>query len=129
MELNFDKLGGVVPVIVQDVQSGQVLMVGFMNEAAVEVSLISGQVTFYSRSRQQLWRKGQRSGHRLALRELRIDCNGDAVLARVELEGPGACHEGYRSCFFRRLLPGAQAVVADERVFDPEKIYGAQESS
>ncbi len=124
MELDFSKLGGLLPAVVQDRASGEVLMLGFMNAEALEATLQTGDVTFYSRSRGKLWRKGEQSGHRLRLRELRVDCDADAVLAIVDAEGPGVCHEGYRSCFFRRLAAdGASALVA-ERTFDPGRVYG-----
>ncbi len=124
MELDFSKLDGLVPAVVQDRASGEVLMLGFMNAEALEATRRSGDVTFYSRSRAKLWRKGEQSGHRLRLRELRVDCDADAVLALVDAEGPGVCHEGYRSCFFRRLEPGGGSVIFAERTFDPGRIYG-----
>ena len=92
MKLDFDKLDGLVPAVVQDFASGEVLMVGFMNPVALKATLATGEVTFYSRSRQKLWKKGEQSGHRLRLRELRVDCDADTLLARVEALGPGVCH-------------------------------------
>ncbi len=97
-------------------------MLGYMNQEALDHTLGSGQVTFFSRSRQRLWTKGETSGHRLRVREVRVDCDGDALLVRAQLEGPGCCHLGYRSCFFRRLTPAGEEVVA-EREFDPERVY------
>ncbi len=123
MELDFRKLDGLVPAVVQDFSSGEVLMLGFMNAEALEATQASGEVTFYSRSRQRLWKKGERSGHRLRVRELRVDCDADAVLARVEALGPGVCHEGYRSCFYRRLEADGSAAMAEERTFDPREVY------
>jgi len=123
MGLDFEKLRGLVPAIVQDYASGEVLMLGFMNPEALQATLTTGEVTFYSRSRRELWRKGETSGHRLRLRELRVDCDADAVLARVEALGPGVCHQGYRSCFFRRIeIDGTLQAVA-ERTFDPASVY------
>jgi len=124
MELDFNKLDGLVPAVVQDVKTGEVLMLGFMNAEALRATLETGQVTFYSRSRKKLWRKGEQSGHVLRLRELRVDCDADAILARVEVPGPGVCHEGYRSCFFRRLSRDGAAEVIAERTFDPARVYG-----
>ena len=124
MELRFSKLDGLVPAVVQDDASGEVLMLGFMNTEALAATLQTGDVTFYSRSRRRLWRKGESSGHRLLVRELRVDCDADAILVRVEALGPGVCHEGYRSCFYRRLGQDGNAVVVAERTFDPGRVYG-----
>jgi phosphoribosyl-AMP cyclohydrolase len=96
-------------------------MVAHANREALRRTLETGQVHFWSRSRRKLWLKGETSGHVQNLRELRIDCDGDVVLAKVEQVG-GACHEGYRSCFFRRLEGGGWVVMA-EKVFDPGKVY------
>ncbi len=127
MLLEYDKLGGLVPAIVQDERTGQVLMVAFMNREAFEETLSSGQAVFYSRSRRQLWRKGEQSGHRLLVREIKVDCDADAVLLRVEAQGAGTCHEGYRSCFFRRLGPDGRPEVVESQSFDPAAVYGAAE--
>jgi phosphoribosyl-AMP cyclohydrolase len=124
MQPDFSKQDGLVPAIVQDATTGDVLMLGFMNEQAYHATRASGDVTFFSRSRQKLWRKGEQSGHTLRVREMRIDCDADAVLVRVDPIGPGVCHEGYRSCFFRRLEADGTAVVAAERTFDPQAVYG-----
>lgn len=123
MLLDFGKLKGLVPAVVQDAASREVLMVGYMNAEALRATLATGEVTFYSRSRKQLWRKGEQSGHRLRLREMRVDCDSDALLVRVDALGPGVCHEGYRSCFFRRLARDGTAAVVAKRVFDPRKVY------
>jgi phosphoribosyl-AMP cyclohydrolase len=124
MDLDFTKLGGLLPAIIQDAQSGEVLMLGFMNEEAYAATQSSGEVTFFSRSRNKLWRKGEQSGHVLRVREMRVDCDVDALLIRVDALGPGVCHEGYRSCFFRRLSDGGAAEVVEERTFDPNAVYG-----
>jgi phosphoribosyl-AMP cyclohydrolase len=123
MELDFSKLDGLLPAVVQDAASGEVLMVGFMNAEAYAATRRSGEVTFYSRSRGKLWRKGEQSGHRLLVRELLVDCDADTLLVRVETLGPGVCHEGYRSCFFRRLERDGSAAVVAERAFDPAAVY------
>ena len=124
MQPDFKKLDGLIAAIVQDAETGDVLMLGFMNEEAYAATRESGDVTFFSRSRQKLWRKGEQSGHTLRVREMRIDCDADAVLVRVDPAGPGVCHEGYRSCFFRRLEADGTASVVAERTFDPQSVYG-----
>jgi phosphoribosyl-AMP cyclohydrolase len=124
MQLAFDKLGGILPAVIQDASSGEILMVGFMNAEAFAMTCATGDVTFFSRSRNKLWRKGESSGHTLRVREIRVDCDDDAVLVRVDAMGPGVCHEGYQSCFFRRLEPDGSAVVVAERTFDPNAVYG-----
>ncbi|MBZ5501523.1 MAG: phosphoribosyl-AMP cyclohydrolase [Acidobacteriia bacterium] len=124
MELDFEKENGLIPAIVQDHASGEVLMLGFMNREAYAKTRETGFVTFYSRSRQKLWTKGETSGQKLLLRDLRVDCDLDALLVRAELEGGAVCHEGYRSCFFRQIAPDGSARVVGERVFTPEELYG-----
>jgi phosphoribosyl-AMP cyclohydrolase len=124
VELDFAKSEGLVPAIVQDAKTGEVLMLGFMNEAALAETRRSGDVVFYSRTRQRLWKKGESSGHTLRVREMRIDCDADALLVRVDPAGPGVCHEGYRSCFFRQWGADGEARVVEERAFDPGAVYG-----
>lgn len=123
MKLNFDKLGGLAPAVIQEEESGRVLMVGFMNEEAFRKTVETGYATFYSRSRNKLWMKGETSGHRLEVKEIRTDCDQDAVLVRVRALGPGVCHEGYESCFFRRLKDG-EWVVCEEQTYNPAQTYG-----
>ena len=125
--IDFGKNNGLVPAIVQDAQTGEVLMLGFMNAESLAETRRSGEAVFYSRSRQRLWKKGEQSGHVLKVRELRVDCDGDALLVQVEPLGPGVCHEGYRSCFFRRIAEDGTATVIEERAFDPASVY-SQES-
>ncbi|MGB8473616.1 MAG: phosphoribosyl-AMP cyclohydrolase [Candidatus Acidiferrum sp.] len=125
--IDFDKAGGLVPAIIQDHLSGDVLMLGFMNSVSLAETQRSGEVVFFSRSRNKLWKKGESSGHILKVRELRIDCDADALLVRVEALGPGVCHEGYRSCFFRRLDSGGSATIIAEKTFDPSTIYSPQQ--
>jgi phosphoribosyl-AMP cyclohydrolase len=124
MDLDFEKENGLIPAIVQDDASDEVLMLGFMNREALERTRTTGFVTFYSRSRQKLWTKGESSGQKLLLRDLRVDCDQDALLVRVELSGSAVCHKGYRSCFFRRLTEDGDAAVIAERVFSPAELYG-----
>ena len=126
MILDFNKLGGLVPAIIQDAASGRVLMLGFMNDESFRLTVETGFATFFSRSRNKLWLKGESSGHRLVVKEISTDCDQDAVLVKVEALGPGVCHEGYQSCFFRRLESG-EWKVADERTYDPRSVYGGQQ--
>ena len=126
MELDFNKLEGLIPAVIQDAASGEVLMLGFMNAEAYAATQASGEVTFFSRSRNKLWRKGEQSGHVLRVREIRVDCDVDSLLVRVDPVGPGVCHEGYRSCFFRELSGDGEAKVIAERMFDPNAVYGKE---
>jgi phosphoribosyl-AMP cyclohydrolase len=126
MELKYQD--GLVPAIIQERHTGKILMLGYMNSAAFEQTLASGEVTFYSRSRQRLWTKGEKSGHRLHVREIRVDCDRDAVLIQAELDGPGCCHLGYKSCFFRKLAPEGEEIIL-KREFDPGKVYGSDQES
>lgn len=123
MELDFRKTQGLLPAVVQDAASGRVLMVGFMNQEAWRKTVDTGYVTFYSRSRNKLWTKGESSGHRLVVKSLQTDCDQDCVLVQVEALGPGVCHEGYQSCFFRTLEAG-EWKVTDQRTYDPAQVYG-----
>jgi phosphoribosyl-AMP cyclohydrolase len=120
---DFDK-NPLVPVIAQDAASGDVLMLAYMNQEAYGETLRTGNVCYYSRSRQRLWRKGEESGNVQKLKEIYFDCDADTLLVRVDQVGGAACHEGYRSCFFRRIDPDSGSVeVIGERVFDPAEVY------
>jgi phosphoribosyl-AMP cyclohydrolase len=123
VNIDFKKAGGLVPAIIQDHRDGQVLMLGFMNEVSLAQTRDSGEVVFFSRSRDKLWKKGESSGHVLKVRELLVDCDADAILVKVEPVGPGVCHEGYRSCFFRSVAASGELEANSERTFDPEQIY------
>ena len=125
MDLDFSKSDGLVTAVIQDHGTGRVLMVGFMNEEAFRKTVETGYATFYSRSRRKLWLKGETSGHRLAVKEISTDCDRDAVLVKVEALGPGVCHNGYQSCFYRRLQDGAW-VVSEARAYDPDAVYGSK---
>jgi phosphoribosyl-AMP cyclohydrolase len=125
MTLDFEKSGGLITAVIQDHASGRVLMVGYMNEEAFRLTADTGFATFYSRSRQKLWLKGESSGHRLAVKSIAVDCDHDAVLVQVEAIGPGVCHEGYESCFFRNLESG-EWKIAEERRYDPAAVYGGK---
>jgi len=128
VEIDFHKGGGLVPAIIQDERSGDVLMLGFMSPGSLAETQRTGEVVFFSRSRNKLWKKGESSGHVLRVREVRVDCDADALLVRVEAVGPGVCHEGYRSCFFRSIEPDGSAKIIAERAFAPEKVYGKEKS-
>ena len=121
---DFEK-SDLIPVIAQDDATGDVLMLAYMNREAYEETLSTQRVCYYSRSRQKLWRKGEESGNVQELKSLYYDCDADTLLARVHQIGGAACHEGYRSCFFRRIDPASgQTEVVGERVFDPKDVYG-----
>jgi len=121
--IDFDKSGGLVPAIAQDADSGEVLMLAWMNREAFEETVRTRRAVYFSRSRNRLWRKGEESGHVQEVAEVFVDCDADTVLLKVRQIGGAACHEGYKSCFFRRLTGGELAVVGD-RVFDPKQVYG-----
>ncbi|QEG00815.1 phosphoribosyl-AMP cyclohydrolase [Stieleria maiorica] len=115
---------GLLPVIAQDAENDRVLMMAWMNEDALRETLATGQAVYYSRSRKSLWRKGETSGHRQRVKEIRVDCDRDTILLRVEQTG-AACHEGYESCFFRSVDPqDASLTVVDPRLVDPKEVYG-----
>ena len=120
--LDFPKQGGLVPVIVQDAADGTVLMLAYMNELAFRRTLETGKATYWSRSRNELWVKGESSGNTQEVEEVLIDCDDDTVLLKVRQGGGAACHLGYRSCFFRKAGQGGLEVVA-ERIFDPDAVY------
>ncbi|RUL85538.1 phosphoribosyl-AMP cyclohydrolase [Tautonia sociabilis] len=115
---------GLIPAIVQDAEAGDVLMMAWMDRDAVLRTLETGQTHFYSRSRRSSWHKGGTSGHVQHVEEIRVDCDGDVLLIRARQVG-GACHEGYRSCFFRRVAPDGQLEATGAPVFDPSAIYGS----
>jgi phosphoribosyl-AMP cyclohydrolase len=124
--LDFDKQDGLITAVVQDAKTQRVLMVGYMNREAFDKTIATGHVTFFSRSRQKLWMKGESSGHFLLLKSIATDCDGDALLVQAEPLGPGVCHEGYESCFFRTLEGPTNWRVTDEKMYDPNAVYGAK---
>ena len=124
MDLDFSKLGGLITAVIQDHRTGRVLMVGFMNDEAFRKTVDTGYATFFSRSRNKLWLKGETSGHRLVVKEISTDCDRDALLIKVEAIGPGVCHEGYQSCFFRKLDNGSW-IESEPRAYDPAAVYGS----
>jgi phosphoribosyl-AMP cyclohydrolase len=119
---DFDKSGGLIPAIAQDAASGQVLMMAWMNREAYDETLRTGRAVYFSRSRNTLWRKGEESGNVQEVREIFIDCDADTILLKVHQIGGAACHEGYASCFFRKVEPDGLRVVG-ERLFDPKQVY------
>jgi len=122
IKLDFDKMNGLIPAVVQDYKTNEVLMLGFMNQEAWEATLETGNATYYSRTRQALWTKGKTSGNTQRLKELRIDCDDDTVLLKVEQLGGAACHTGYKSCFFKKIENGSIKIVG-KPVFDPAEVY------
>ena len=123
MNLDFKKMDGLITAVIQDNASGRVLMVGFMNEEAFQKTVESGYVTFFSRSRNKLWLKGESSGHRLIVKDIAADCDLDALLVKVEAVGPGVCHNGYESCFYRSLKDG-EWTESEKQTYDPKAVYG-----
>lgn len=123
VELNFAKShNGLLPAIVQDFRTNEILMLAYINQESWRQTMATGKAHFWSRSRNKLWLKGETSGHVQLVREILVDCDLDTVVFKVEQVGGAACHEGYRSCFFRRVAGQGLAVVG-ERIFDPAKVY------
>lgn len=121
-EPDFSKGGGLLPALVQEHETGEVLMLAYMNREAWLKTVETGKAHYWSRSRQSLWLKGESSGHFQLVREARLDCDADTILLKVEQLGGAACHTGHRSCFFRRWVDGGW-VTAGEKVFDPKEVY------
>lgn len=124
--LDFNKQDGLITAIVQDASTKRVLMLGYMNREAFDKTVATGHVTFFSRSRKKLWTKGETSGHFLNLRAIQTDCDADALLIFAEAVGPGVCHEGYESCFYRTLQDG-KWTETDQKVYDADSVYGAKQ--
>lgn len=123
IQIDFKKGDGLIPVVIQDASTHQVLMLGYMNQQAWEETLRSKRVTFWSRSRNKLWQKGETSGHFQEVKEILLDCDGDTLLIRANQIGGAACHTGYRSCFHHRFEDG-EWKLSGERIFDPKEVYG-----
>jgi len=121
-QLNFEKTGGLISVIAQDYETGEVLMLAYMNEEAFNKTLETSKAHYWSRSRGKLWLKGEESGHLQLVKEILIDCDGDTLLLKVEQIGGAACHKGYKSCFFRRIEDGEVKIIS-KQVFDPKEKY------
>lgn len=123
IDLDFDKAGGLVPAIVQDCETGEVLMLAYMNRESFAKTLETGRATYWSRSRNTLWVKGESSGNVQLVKDLFVDCDSDTILLKVEQVGGAACHLGYRSCFHRRLAGSDTLETTGEKIFDPEDVY------
>ena len=122
VKLDFSKTGGLVPAIVQDFETGDILMLAYMNMDAFNATLSTGKATYYSRSRKTLWVKGETSGNIQLIKEIRIDCDDDTVLLKVEQLGGAACHTGHRSCFYKKVEAGSIRIM-EKPIFDPKKVY------
>ena len=122
---DFARGGGLLPTVAQDAETGEVLMLAYMNAESYAETVATGRAVYYSRSRNRLWRKGEQSGHVQQVRAIYLDCDRDTILLKVRQVGGAACHKGYQSCFFRQVTPDGLKVVG-RRVFDPDKVYGKQ---
>ena len=122
VKLDFAKCGGLIPAIAQDHKTNEILMMAHINAESWQETIKSGYATYYSRSRQQLWKKGESSGHLQVVKEILVDCDLDTVIFKIEQLGPGACHTGHRSCFYRKVENGELSEV-EETVFDADKVY------
>lgn len=123
LQPDFSRGNGVLPTVAQDAETGEVLMVAYMNAESYAETLATRRAVYFSRSRNRLWRKGEESGNIQHVRRVFIDCDADTILLHVEQVGGAACHEGYRSCFFREVTPSGIEIIG-ERVFDPQEVYG-----
>ncbi|MBN1624938.1 MAG: phosphoribosyl-AMP cyclohydrolase [Deltaproteobacteria bacterium] len=124
IELDFSKGNGLIPAIAQDYETGKVLMMAYINKESWAKCLETGEVHYWSRSRQELWHKGVQSGNVQKIKEVFVDCDEDTVLFKVEQIGGAACHLGYESCFFRKVDNKGNTTIVEEKVFDPDKVYG-----
>lgn len=122
IKLDFEKTNGLIPAIAQDYKTGEVLMLGFMNSRAFEKTVKTKKATYFSRSRQALWIKGEISGHVQNVKEIRVDCDNDTILLKVDQVGGAACHKGYKSCFFSKVQ-GNDLKIVESKIFDPKKVY------
>ena len=121
-KLDFKKGNGLIPAIAQDDKTGEVLMLAYMNEQAFNETLKTGKATYYSRSRKVLWKKGETSGHVQHVKEIRVDCDNDTILLKVDQAGDAACHKGYKSCFFSKVVENDLKIV-ESKIFDPKEVY------
>ncbi|MDL2286042.1 phosphoribosyl-AMP cyclohydrolase [Desulfococcaceae bacterium OttesenSCG-928-F15] len=125
MLIDFEKNGGLLPVIAQDAETGEVLMLAYMNEEAFRQTLATKKATYFSRSRNRLWVKGESSGNEQELVEARLDCDGDTILLKIIQKGGAACHTGHKSCFYRRFTENGGLEILGSPLFDPDKVYGS----
>lgn len=121
---DFEKSGGLIPAIAQDFNTGDVLMLAWMNREAWEITRSEGIAVYWSRSRNRLWRKGESSGNTQIIREIYFDCDNDTVLLKVDQKGDAACHTGRRSCFYRKVEEDGSIKIISEPLFDPDEVYG-----
>ena len=122
IKLDFEKGDGLIPVIAQDAETNEVLMLAYMNKEAFEKTLKTGKATYFSRSRNMVWVKGETSGHFQTVKEILVDCDNDAIVLKIEQNGKGACHNGYKGCFYRKV-EGNNLVTKCKKAFDPKKVY------
>jgi phosphoribosyl-AMP cyclohydrolase len=122
IEPDFAKGDGLIPAIVQDAETKEVLMMAYMNSESWKATLQTGKATYWSRSRQKLWLKGEESGHFQLIKDIFIDCDNDTILLQVNQLGEAACHTGYKSCFYRKLI-GEDFVIIGEKIFNPKEVY------
>ncbi len=122
LKLDFKKGNGLIPAIAQDYETGEVLMLAYMNKQAFDETVKTMRATYYSRSRQTLWKKGETSGHVQHIKEIRVDCDNDTVLLKVDQVGGAACHKGYKSCFFSKVEDNELKIV-ESKIFDPKEVY------
>ena len=122
MKLNFEKLNGLIPAVIQDYKTNKVLMVGFMNKEAYKKTLKTGKVWYYSRTRKKLWMKGETSGNVQIVKEILVDCDNDTLLIKVEQKGNASCHTGYETCFYRDI----KGKIKGKKIFDPKIVYGGK---
>ncbi len=123
IELDFSKGNGLLPAVVQDYASGKVLMVAYINRQSWKRTLETGEAHYWSRSRQEIWHKGETSGHVQKIKEIYVDCDSDTVLFRVEQVGGAACHTGFESCFHKKVDRKGKLAIEGKKIFDPEKVY------
>ena len=123
IKLDFEKTDGLIPAIAQDAETGEILMLAYINEESWNETLKSGCATYWSRSRSKLWKKGESSGNVQKIKEILVDCDNDAVVFKIDQIGGAACHTGYRSCFYTKVS-GEETEIVSEKVFDPEEVYG-----
>ena len=122
IKLDFEKGDGLIPVIAQDSKTNEVLMLAYMNKKAWENTLKTGKATYFSRSRNMVWVKGETSGHFQIVKEILVDCDNDAIILKIEQKGKGACHNGYKRCFYQKVK-GNKLVTKGKRAFDPKEVY------
>jgi len=123
LKIDFEKSGGLIPAIAQDAETGEVLMLAYVNEESWNETLKSGCATYWSRSRNKLWKKGESSGNVQKIKEILVDCDNDTLVFKVEQIGGAACHTGHRTCFYRKVVAGKLETIG-EKVFDPDEVYG-----